>query len=96
MTTRYFVAYDIADPERLRRVHAVVRAFGERVQDSVYELLITPKERARLEGRLRVEMNLKEDQVMFIDMGDAGRTELREVSTLGLPWAPSTRGSVLM
>lgn len=96
MVTRYFVAYDIADPERLRKVHAVVKACAVRVQDSVYEALMTPRERVLFEERLRVVMNQADDMVMFIDMGDASRKELAEITTLGQPYRPLTRGSVVL
>jgi CRISPR-associated protein Cas2 len=96
MVTRYFVAYDIADPDRLRKVHAVVKASAQRVQDSVYEALMTEKERVLLEERLRMVMNQKEDMVMFINLGDAGRRELSEVTTLGQPYRPVVRGSIVI
>jgi CRISPR-associated protein Cas2 len=95
MATRYLVSYDVADPDRLRKVHAVVKATAVRVQDSVYEALLTDKERVLLEERLRRVMNLKEDQVMFIDLGDASRTVVAEVVTMGVAWKLAQRGSVL-
>jgi CRISPR-associated protein Cas2 len=94
--TRYLVSYDIADPDRLRKVHAVVKATAQRVQDSVYEALLTEKELVLLEARITKVMNQKEDQVMFIDLGRADRTELPEITTLGLPWHPQTRASIVL
>lgn len=96
MITRYLVSYDIADPDRLRRVHGVVKATAERVQDSVYEALLSERERVLLEERLLAVMNQKEDQVMFVSLGRADRTDLPEVTTLGLPWRPQRRGSIVM
>jgi CRISPR-associated protein Cas2 len=96
MITRYLISYDIADPERLRKVHGVVKATAQRVQDSVYEALMTEKERVLLESRLKGVINQKEDQVMFVELGSAERTEVREISTLGLPYRPQIRGSVVL
>lgn len=96
MVTRYFVAYDIADPERLRKVHAVVKASAERVQDSVYEALMTERERVLLEERLRQVIHQKHDMVMFIDLGDASRRDLAEITTLGQPYRPLVRGSIVL
>ena len=96
MITRYFVSYDIADPDRLRKVHDVVKASGERVQYSVYEALLTAKERVLFEARIKAVMNEKEDRVMFIALGRADRAELPEISTLGLPWRPTSRGSIVL
>lgn len=97
MITRYLVSYDVADPDRLRKVHAVVKARAVRVQDSVYEALLTEKELVQLEDRLRKVMNLAEDQVMFIDLGRGDRTEITEVSVMGVAWQPYKRsGSVVV
>lgn len=96
MVTRYLVSYDIADPERLRRVHGVVKAVAVRVQDSVYEALLTEKELVLLEKRIVDVMNQKEDQVMFIDLGAAERRDLEQVKTIGLPWRLQQRGSIVI
>lgn len=97
MITRYLISYDVVDPDRLRKVHKVVKARAVRVQDSVYEACLTEKELALLEDRLRKVMNLAEDQVMFIDLGPASRAEITEVSVMGLAWQPFKRtGSVVM
>src|ERR1700742_1934717 len=74
-----FVSYDIADPERLRKVHAVVKACAQRVQYSVYEALMTETERVLLEERLKRVVNQREDQVIFLDLGSAARAELAEI-----------------
>ena len=77
MITRYLVSYDIADPERLRKVHAVVKTSAHRVQYSVYEALMTERERVLLEERLKQVINQKEDQVIFLDLGSAARRSCR-------------------
>lgn len=96
MVTRYLVSYDIADPERLRRVYGVMKAVAVRVQYSVYEALLTPKELVLLEKRLVDVMNQHEDQVLFIALGAATREEVAEVKTLGLPWRVQRRGSIVI
>ena len=96
MITRYLVSYDIADQDRLRRVHNIVKASAVRVQYSVYEALMTDKERVLLEERLKQVINQKEDQVIFLDLGSGYRTELPEITTLGLVYKPQVRGSVVL
>lgn len=95
MITRYLVSYDIRDPERLRRVHAIVSAAGTRVQYSVYEALMTLRERVLLEGQLRAVMSLTEDQVLFLDLGPADRI-VAEIQSLGRAYAPQSRGAVIV
>lgn len=51
MKNRYLVCYDIASPRRLRRVARLMLAFGERVQKSVFECQLSPRERAELEAQ---------------------------------------------
>jgi CRISPR-associated protein Cas2 len=94
--TRYFVVYDIADPDRLRHVHSIVRAFGRQVQYSVYEALLTPRERVLLTERLALTINMREDQVLFITMGDADDTSHDNIQAVGLPYVPCARASVVI
>jgi len=72
----YLVCYDIRDDKRLRRVHKVMKAYGEPWQYSVFYCTLKAIDRVRLETALRDTMNLKEDQVLIVDLGgneDAAR-----------------------
>ena len=65
----YLVCYDIREPKRLRKVHKLIKAYGEGWQYSVFYCVLKPIDRARLENALREIVNLKEDQVLIVDMG---------------------------
>jgi CRISPR-associated protein Cas2 len=93
---RYFVVYDIADPDRLRQVHSIVSAFGRRVQYSVYEALLTARERVLLTERLTLTINFREDQVLFVAMGDADDASHSNIDALGVPYIPCIRSSVII
>lgn len=72
----YLVCYDIRNPKRLRRVHKLMKAYGEPWQYSVFYCTLKDIDRVRLETALRETMNLKEDQVLIVDLGgneDAAR-----------------------
>jgi hypothetical protein len=56
---------------------------------------LTAKERELLEERLKKVMNQREDQVIFLDLGSASRSELPEITSLGLVYRPQNRGSVV-
>jgi len=76
MRNTYLVCYDIRDDKRLRRVHKICKAFGEPWQLSVFYCTLKSIDRVRLETALRETMNLKEDQVLIVDLGgneDAAR-----------------------
>jgi len=66
----------VRDPKRLRRVHKLMKAYGEPWQYSVFYCTLKAIDRVRLETALRETMNLKEDQVLIVDLGgneDAAR-----------------------
>ena len=70
----YLVCYDIRHPRRLRRVHEVLKAYGEPWQYSVFFCRLKDIDRVRLEADLRKEMNLKKDQTLIFDLGaDEGK-----------------------
>jgi len=66
---RYLMAYDIADPKRLRRVCTLVQDHGERLQYSVFLCDLTVAELAELESAVTNVINLGEDSVVQIDLG---------------------------
>ncbi|MGH3979701.1 MAG: CRISPR-associated endonuclease Cas2, partial [Pseudonocardiaceae bacterium] len=58
---RYLMAYDIAEPARLRRFCTLMEDHGERLQYSVFLCDLSVAELAELEGRVTEVMNLAED-----------------------------------
>ncbi|MEE9384675.1 MAG: CRISPR-associated endonuclease Cas2 [Nannocystaceae bacterium] len=69
MRDHYLVSYDISDPVRLRKVHRVVRDFGDPLQLSVFSCQLSRKDLAVLEGRLLDVIDQREDQVVFVGLG---------------------------
>jgi len=83
----YLVCYDVRDPKRLRRVHKLMKAYGEPWQYSVFYCTLKAIDRVRLETALRETMHLKEDQVLIVDLG-ANEDAARDSSTflgVGVP-----------
>ena len=64
----YIVAYDIADPKRLRKVATACEDFGERRQYSVFLYRLSATDFVRLRGRFYDVIDLGEDQVLFIPL----------------------------
>ena len=62
----YFVAYDIRNPKRLRKVHRFVVGFATGGQKSAFECFLTEAERAALVDGLRRRMNLASDRAHVI------------------------------
>lgn len=87
----YLVCYDIRDPKRLRRVHKVMKGYGEAWQYSIFFCMLKDIDRVRLQSDLEEQMNLKEDQAMILDLG-ADEKKAREAATVlgqSLPQADS-------
>jgi CRISPR-associated protein Cas2 len=64
----YLVAYDIADPKRLRKVARACEDFGFRRQYSVFLCRLPAAELVRLKSRLYDVIDLQKDQVLFIPL----------------------------
>lgn len=92
MRHRYIVSYDISDPKRLRRVHHIVRDFGDALQLSVFACELSRKDLAVLEARLLDAIHQRQDQVLIVDLGrvrgDAGERPLPGAHTLGRELTP--------
>jgi CRISPR-associated protein Cas2 len=69
---RYLIAYDIAEPRRLRRICSIMESFGERLQYSVFLCDLSTPELLTLEGQVTATMNRTEDSVVRIDLGQVG------------------------
>lgn len=96
MTKRYFVTYDIADPDRLRRVFKVMKGAGDHVQFSVFRCDLSDVQREVLLAKLRAEIHAVEDQVLFIDLGPSEGEAEGRVTALGRSYDEPTRGCVII
>ncbi len=59
----YLMAYDIADPKRLARIHRVLKQQGLPVQYSVFTVVLKRKALLRLLERINALINQREDDV---------------------------------
>ncbi len=92
----YLVCYDIANPERLRKVFRVMRGAGERLQYSVFRCVLTPRSRELLRAELEKLIDLTDDQVLFVDLGpETGRAE-KCFTALGRPYRPARRKAIVV
>jgi len=68
----WVVAYDIADPKRLRRVARACEDFGLRRQFSVFFCRLSATDVVRLRSRLYDIIDLEKDQVLFVPLCKRG------------------------
>ncbi len=81
----YVVAYDIADPKRLRRVAKACEDFGLRRQYSVFFCRLAAVDVVRLKTRLYDVIDLDRDQVLFIPLCERCASS---IESLGRPTEP--------
>ena len=80
---RYLIAYDIADPRRLRQVIKVMEAYGQRLQYSVFLCDLTGLEVTRWRTEILDIVDTHEDSIVTIDLGPT--TRAAEITVLGVP-----------
>jgi CRISPR-associated protein Cas2 len=91
MRRSYLVCYDVCDAKRLRRIHRLMKAYGEPWQYSVFYCVLKAIDRVRLENAARAELNLREDQLLIVDLGGDDGAARDAASVIGqrLPEAES-------
>lgn len=93
---RYLVAYDVSDDARLRKVHRVLRNFGDALQYSVFCCDLSPRERTLFETEVFQVMNLAQDRLLVADLGPvAGRAEAA-IATFGAAQLPGERRAIVV
>lgn len=78
----WIVAYDVADPKRLRKVATACEDYGVRKQYSVFLCRLSATDFVRLRSRLYDLIHLEEDQVLFIPL--CGKC-VRTIEAIGRP-----------
>ncbi|HOS62576.1 MAG TPA: CRISPR-associated endonuclease Cas2 [Myxococcota bacterium] len=91
----YLVCYDIRDPKRLRRIHKVLKGYGEAWQFSVFFCVLKDIDRVRLQTDLEEQINQKEDQVMILYLGANEKVARQAATVIGQP-LPEQENSVVV
>ena len=91
----YIVAYDIASPQRWRKVFRIMEGYGEWVQLSVFQCRLTRRRQIELKQALGEVINHAEDHVIIIEVGPAAVNRPR-IESLGKPFSMVERGPVIV
>jgi CRISPR-associated protein Cas2 len=90
----YIVVYDIPCDKRRQKVHALLSGYGQWVQYSVFECVLTSAKYQEMRSRLQKRLKLDEDSIRFYPL--SGHT-LNQVETWGVgPAARELPGSVII
>ncbi len=95
MRRSYLICYDIRNDKRLRRIHKLMKAYGEPWQYSVFYCLLKAIDRVRLENSAKEILNLKEDQLLIVDLG-SNEDAAREAATVLGQSLPEAEGGVVV
>lgn len=91
----YLICYDICNDKRLRRIHKLMKAYGEPWQYSVFYCALKAIDRVRLEAQAREILNLKEDQLLIVDLGSNEDSARAAATVLGQS-LPEQEGGVVV
>ncbi|MCM1983649.1 CRISPR-associated endonuclease Cas2 [Lyngbya confervoides] len=61
----YVITDDVPDDRRPKRVSDLLEGYGQRVQYSVFECILSERKYAELQQRLQGRVKLKEDSIRF-------------------------------
>ncbi|HRQ72820.1 MAG TPA: CRISPR-associated endonuclease Cas2 [Phycisphaerales bacterium] len=92
----YLVCYDVRDARRLRRIHRLMKAYGEPWQYSVFYCTLKAIDRVRLENAAREILNLREDQLLIVDLGGNEQTARESATVLGQSLPEQESGMVVI
>lgn len=84
---RVLLAYDVSDPQRLRRVARACEAYGQRVQRSVFELHLRPGQLQALQQQLRHLLDPRTDKVRYWRLCAADSQDIH-IDGIGQPTEP--------
>lgn len=89
----YVITYDIPCDRRRKKIADLLEGYGERVQYSVFECVLSKEKYKELRQRLRKRFKKDEDSVRFYPI--SGHT-LTEIDVWGEPPLTSSRGSTIV
>jgi len=92
----YLVCYDVRDDKRLRRVFKIMKGYGEHWQFSIFFCVLKEIDRVRLQMNLEAELNLKEDQVLIVDLGPNEEEARKAATVLGASLPEPDSGLVVI
>lgn len=89
----YVVVYDIPDDKRRKKVSDLLEGYGQRVQYSVFECILTKAKYDELRQRLKPRTKLSEDSIRFYPLS---KHTFGQVETWGEPQITKMPGSVVI
>ena len=83
MDNLFVVSYDISDQKRWRRVHRMMKGFGDALQYSVFACRLTEQGLVKMKTALEELIDAGVDRVMIVNIGPAEGKASDRVTFLG-------------
>lgn len=71
------IAYDIADPKRLRKIAKLFLNYGDRLQYSIFEFHINQLQFQKIKKEIEKIMNWNEDRITYIPLCEICNSNLK-------------------
>jgi len=92
---RYLIAYDVTSDARRTRVANTLRAYGDRIQYSVFLVDVKPAKLLRLKASIRTQVDLENDSVLVCDLGPIVQGA-RRIGFVGLERSYTGQGPLVL
>lgn len=93
---RYFVCYDVSDPQRLAQTYKKMRGYGDPIQYSVFVCDLSPKEMLLMKSDLMELINVSEDRILIINSGSAEKTTKGNIITVGMSLEDAKESAIVI
>ena len=95
MRNKYFVCYDVHDPQRLTQTYKKMQGYGEPVQYSVFMCDLNEKEFIIMKEDLGNILNLSEDRILIINVGQVDKSK-KHIFTMGMSFETQNEASIVI
>jgi len=89
----YIITYDIPCDKRRKQIADLLEGYGQRVQYSVFECILTHHKYKELQKRLRKQVNILEDKIRFYPVS---KHTFNQIEVWGEPPITEFPGSVII
>ena len=89
----YVIVYDITCDKRRKKVSDLLEGYGQRVQYSVFECILSQSKYSELQKRLRKQVKSSEDSIRFYPLS---KHTFNQIETWGEPPVTELPGSTII